>query len=122
MSIQYKWENNGLYRQFTNKICGKEILNINLSMQGDPRFDDIRYVINDFTKVIEFDFSDLDIKKITVMDNAASISNPNIKNALVSTHEPLLVWIKIYCEIMESSPYECEIFDTVDDAYRWVSE
>ena len=122
MSMQYKWEKNGLYRQFTNKICGEEVLNINLNMQGDSRFDDIRYVINDFTKIVDFDFSDIDIHKISAVDNAASKSNPNIRIALVSTLEPLLVWIKLYCEKMKDSPYECEIFNNIDDAYKWVSE
>lgn len=122
MTVQYKWENKGLCRHFTDKIIGEEVLKMNLKLQGDSRFDDLRYVINDFTEIIDFDFSDIDIQKISVMDQAASKSNPHINIALVSTHEPLLVWIKLYCESMKGSLYKCEIFDHIDDAYKWVAE
>ena len=122
VTVQYKWEEKGLCRQFTNKISGEEVLKMNLKLQGDSRFDDIRYVINDFTEIVDFDFSDIDIQKISVMDQAASMSNPNIKIAIVSTLEPLLVWIKLYCESMKGSPYKCEIFDHIDNAHKWASE
>ena len=122
MSHLNKWESNGLYRGFSNKITGEEVLKINLDIQGDPRFDDIRYVINDFTGIVDFDISDSDIEKIVAMDNAASKSNPKIKIALISIFEPLLVWINNYCDAMQGSRYECKIFDNTQDAYKWVSE
>ena len=117
-----KWEDKGLYRQFTNNVTGREVLNINLTIQGDPRFDDIKYVINDFTQITDFDFSDIDIKRLVVTDNAAAKSNPNLKIALILTLEPLLEWANLYCEYMKDSPYICEIFDNISDARKWVSK
>ena len=111
-----------IYRKFTNHVSGKEVLNINLTIQGDPRFDDIKYVINDFTQIIDFDFSDMDIQKIMVTDNAAAKSNPNLKIALILTLEPLLEWANLYCEYMKDSPYTCAIFDNIPDAKKWISK
>ena len=122
MSVEYKWESKGLCRVFTDTINGDEVLGDNLKLQGDIRFDNIKYVINDFTEVVDFDFSDLDVTKISVNDNVASQSNPYLKIALISTHEPLLVWLRLYCESMEGSLYKSKIFDNADDAYEWVSE
>jgi len=116
------WENKGLYRKFENKISGEEVLTSNLTIQGDPRFDDIRYVINDFTQIVDFEVSGADINIIAATDNAAAISNPSIKIAIVSTHDPLLAWIKHYCEIMKDAPFECKIFDNINDTYKWVSD
>jgi len=121
LTIKYKWEEEGLYRKFTDKINGDEILDDNLKLQGDVRFDDIRYVINDFTQIRDFDFSVLDVKKVAVNDEVASLSNPKIKIALISGYEPLLKWLKLYSESMEGSLYKCGIFDNSDDAYKWVS-
>lgn len=116
------WEKKGLYRKFENKINGEEVLTSNLTIQGDSRFDDIRYVINDFTQIIDFEVSSTDINVIAATDNAASISNPNIKIAIVSSHEPLLTWIKHYCGIMKDAPFDCKIFDNINDTYKWVAE
>lgn len=121
MTVEYSWEATGLYRHFTNKINGQEVLNDNLNLQGDSRFDDIKYVINDFTDIADFDFSDIDIQKISITDKVASISNPTIKIAIITTIESLLVWIELYCKSMEGSLYDCKIFDNSEDAYKWVS-
>ena len=117
-----KWEGKGLYREFKDNITGREVLNINLTIQGDPRFDNIKYVINDFTQIADFYFSDIDIKLLAVTDNIAAKSNPRLKIALIVTLEPLLKWADSYCEHMKGSPYICEIFDNISDAEKWVSK
>jgi len=113
------WEDAGLYRVFKDKISDDEVLKSNLSIQGDERFDCIKYVINDFTKMTDFEISDTGIHKIAAIDNVAAISNPNIKIAIVSTHEVFLSWVSLYVETMKGSPFECQIFDDVDSAYDW---
>jgi len=121
LTVKYKWEATGLYRIFTGKINGNEVLGDNLKLQGNARFDDIKYVINDFTQIVDFDFYDLDVQKISINDKVASKSNPYIKIALISAHEPLLKWLRSYADSMEGSIYKCDIFDNTDDAYKWVT-
>lgn len=116
-----KWEDCGLYREFKDSITGKEVLDLNLDIHGDPRFDNIKYVINDFTKVNDFDFSDMDINLIAITDNVATLSNPRLKIALIVTLQPLMKWADSYCEHMKGSLYETKIFDNLSDAKKWVS-
>ena len=116
-----KWEDSGLYREFKDSITGKEVLDLNLDIHGDPRFDNIIYVINDFTKVNDFEFSDMDIKLIAVTDNVATLSNPRLKIALIVTLQPLIKWADSYCEHMKGSLYKTKIFDNLSDAKKWVS-
>ena len=120
MTHQLVWEENGLYRKFTDKISGNEVLNSVLKIQSDPRFDKIRYVLNDFTEISDFEVSETDIKRIVSVDNAAALTNANIKIAIVATNEPLLQWIQYYCDRLEKSPYEVKVFSYIDDAYRWI--
>lgn len=122
MAYQNIWEEKGLCRIFTDKISGEEILTSNLSLHGDPRFDGIKYVINDFTKITEFEVSDLDITKIVIVDNVAAVSNSYLKIAIVAMLDPLLIWVQLYLERMQDSTFECAIFDNLNDAYKWVSE
>lgn len=121
MSHHNKWEESGLYRKFTNIINGDEILNSNLSIHGDARFNDITYVINDFTQISGFEINNSDITKIATFDNVASLSNNHLKIAVVATLDSLLSWINLYCDKMHGAPYECKIFTNTDDAYVWVS-
>jgi len=122
MSHQNTWEEHGLYRKFNDKISGEEILTSNLSIHGDARFDNIRYVINDFTDVVEFEAAEIDVLKISTIDNVAARSNSYLKIALVATSGPLLRWIHQYCKQMQDSPLECEVFETVNSAYQWASK
>ena len=117
-----KWEDKGLYREFKDHITGKEVLELNLTIQGDSRFDNLKYVINNFTQITDFDFSDIDIKLIAITDDVAALSNPRLKIALIVTLEPLLKLADSYCEYMKDSPYICEIFDNLNDAKKWVSK
>lgn len=123
MSYENRWEGQGLYRLYTDKISGKEVLESNLSIQGDSRFDDIRFIVNDFTNITEFEISEYDISKIVAIDNAAAKSNANIKIAIAATNADLLEWIRLYSEKMENSLYKnIRVFDTVDEAYKWARE
>ena len=114
------WEEKGLYRVFSGKISGEEVLQSNLDTHGDPRFDDLRYVINDFTQVSDFEVTESDIEIIAVVDDVAVLSNPKIKIALVVTLRSLLEWVGLYCEKMEDATYICGIFSTVEEARQWV--
>jgi len=121
LPYQNKWEHKGIRRVFTNKTSGKEIFWANLDLQKDSRFDDVNYVINDFTKLVDFEVSETEVDMITGSDDAASIKNTNIKIAIVATLEPFLVWVELYLEMMRNSPFECKVFSNVNDAYKWIS-
>ncbi len=121
MKLENIWEARGLYRVFSGKVTASEILSSNLVLQGDSRFDDLKYVINDFTQSSEFIATDSDIQTIAAMDNAASISNADIKIAIITTSEPLLIWANLYCKAIQHTPYVCKIFANKNDAYAWIN-
>lgn len=122
MSHQLIWETKGLYRLFGTKVSGMEVFDSNLSIHGDERFDQIKYIINDFSHVSEFDVSNMEVLKIATVDDVASISNATLKIAIVASLESLLPWVYMYCDYMQDSPYECRHFYSLDAAQHWVSE
>lgn len=119
MAYEYIWEDNGLYRVFTGTTSGTEVLNSNLSIHGDPRFDEIDYVLNDFLSIDNFEVSDMDIKKIAHMDSVAELSKPTLKIAIITTHSELLEWVNKYLMCMKDATYICNIFSNIDDARQW---
>lgn len=122
MAYQNKWGEKGLCRIFTDKVSGDDILDANLALHGDSRFDDISYIINDFSQIVDFQLSGMDIVKVATIDNVAALSKARLKIAIVATTDAVLDWVNLYCEKMVESPYECEIFSNLDCAYQWVSK
>lgn len=121
MPYQNKWEDRGLHRTFTGKVTGSEILNSNLALHGDPRFDHIQYVLNDFLTITDFDITTKDVNTISTIDNVAAISKTRLKIAILANNIDLLKWVNAYLKMMQDSPYEAAVFSTRDDALRWVS-
>ena len=122
MSYQNIWKENVLHRTFSEKTSAKEVLDSNLLIHGDSRFDRINYIINDFTQIDDFEVTEPEVREIVAIDNAAVNSKPRLKIAIVATLQPLLEWINLYCKKMESSSYECKIFSDKDDAHEWTSK
>ena len=122
MAVSNIWEETGLYRKFTQLVTGEEIWGANLALHGDPRFDSIRYVLNDFTNIDGYKIEKIDIDAIVVMDNAAAISKPVLKIAIVVNSGPFKELTLQYQEKMKGSPYLCEIFPNVDEARLWLSQ
>ena len=120
MSYKNNWEDNGLHRKFTGKITGQEILESNLSIQGNPRFDHIKYVLNDFLSITEFEITTADVNIISTVDNVAAISKKKLKIAIVADDKNLLKWINEYLKMMQGSPYDAAVFSAYDDALNWV--
>ena len=119
MANSTQWEEQGLQRQFTGIISGDEILRSNLSLQGNEKFDQLRFIVNDFTDVTTFELTDRDIAAIASIDNVASKTNANIRIAIIVKMESLREWANLYIEKMQGSTYKCKIFDDVESASLW---
>lgn len=119
MSYLHQWNNRGLYRRFFGRISGDEILESNLKLQGDPRFDSINYIVNDFLRISDFDIDSGDIKRISAIDKAAALSNSKIKIANVVKSDSLLAMVNTYIELMKASGYQYMTFDNFEAAEIW---
>ncbi len=122
MAYSNTWEEKGLYRVFTGITSGLEVIDSNLSIHGDPRFDEIHYVLNDFTAIEGFEVSELDISLIANVDKAATMSKPILKIAIVTTCSDLLQWVEKYLQRMSDSSYTCCVFDNLEDARKWCEQ
>ena len=119
MAYLNDWGVNGIYRIFTGKISGDEIIQAVLEIEGDQRFDELDYIINDFRQVDDYIISERDITTIVKIDNNAVKMNPQIRVAIVVTLDSLQEWAKLYCQKMHNSPYECKVFSHMEEAEEW---
>ena len=116
-----KWESEGLYRKFTGKTSGDEILESNYELHADPRFKTIKYVINDFTKTTVYPVSLDHTRTYALTDDMISVTKGDLKIALVVTEPEDIALAFHYREQMKNVHFECEIFQTVEGARKWAS-
>lgn len=120
MAYTNNWESKGVYKVFSGDVDGQQALHSIVEIEADHRFDEIRYVINDFLNVTEVSATERDIALMAAIDRAASMTNPNIRIAVVTTEERVRNLAIKYSELMRGCPYQTRLFETVDAARLWV--
>ena len=121
MPYKNTWEPRGLYRKFTGKISGEEILKSNFEIHKNPKFHTISYIINDFTEVTGHSIEVIHTQVYASTDEIISYGKANLKIALVVTQDPLIALANSYRNEMIGNRFECDIFKTIEDARKWVS-
>ena len=120
MPYKHTWEPYGIYRKFDGELTGKEFLQAVQEVEGDSRFDSIRYVINDYLDTANIEISTNEVNLIAAIDNAAYISNPNIVIAQVTTNPIMEKIIAIYTQTPVKSPYLSINFSYLEEAREWI--
>jgi len=118
MAYTLQWKETGLIREFSGLIDAVEALNANLELHKHKRFDDLNYIINDFTRVTEVTISADQTQAYATSDDMVSLTKGELKIALLVTDElrPLAL---AYQQQMIDSSFSCQIFATMADAEVW---
>ena len=116
------WEPDGLFRKFTGAITGVEILKANLVLYEDPKFQNIKYVITDFTEITDHSIETAHTEVYAKTGVLISDTKGELKIALVIIQASLISLANNYRELMKDTLFECEIFKTVADARKWASD
>jgi hypothetical protein len=121
MAYTTEWETQGVLWRYSGIVDGTELINSNLDIYGDERFDQMKYQIVDLTRVSAFNVTRDEMLKIAAYDRAASLSNPFVKVAVVAKITAIKALTVLYDAENIKSPWETRIFDTVDQARAWIS-
>ncbi len=120
MAYEVIWEPSGAYKKFAGHVNDEELRLSVSRLHGDRRFDDLRYVINDFLAVESYDVTEENVMYIAAIDGAAARSNPNIRVALVVTEAQGTQLALRYA----GSPwtvYQTRIFHSAEEARAWAA-
>lgn len=114
------WEDKGVYWKYYGHVSGDEVVEASASIYGDPRFDNLHYKLVDFTDVEILDMSAEQILKIASQHDAARLSNPKIKNALISNTNTEQALIQFRDFFNERESWEVQIFENIKEANDWI--
>ena len=104
MPFTIAWEPSGTYTRFTGEVAGEEIIAHSGELQGDARFDTIRYVIADFLEA-EVSITLDQVREIAAIDAIAARSNPRIRVGIVSGGETMDAGGALYKAEHADSPW-----------------
>jgi hypothetical protein len=121
MSYILAWEERGVYSKFSGIVSGAELMQCNRDIYGDVRFDTIKYQLFDMLDTTGLAIDALDVRKVAACDNAAAITNPNVKCALVAINENAHILSEVYQSGISESPWEGLSFITIQEARAWLS-
>lgn len=115
------WTSDGLIRKFSGKITPDEILKSNLDLYSDPKFEKIKYIINDFTSIKCHTIDASHTKVYASTDDIISNTKGKYKIAIVVNENTNTHLANSYKNEMKNSYFKCEVFQSVEDAKEWVS-
>lgn len=120
MNVEIIWEPpQGVVKRHFGHLTGKDVLAANIKIEADPRFDSLRYVINDFLGCTGVSISAPEIEEIAAIDSSAAIINPNIRIAMVATLPEVIVAANAYANDALTI-YPTRVFYSMADARAWL--
>ena len=119
MSYKLKWKKNDVIIIFENDIGFEDITRANEIIYGSPKFDNMRYQIVDFQNVNNVSISKDELDVIGTLEKSATIWNNEVKIACVTTNNYIKELFSEYAKTMQSTNWECKIFDNYFAAEEW---
>jgi hypothetical protein len=120
MAYELIWESRGVVKRFMGKVSDQDMLQSVVDTEVDPRFDELRFVINDFLAMQDIAISLQVVEEISIMDSGAAFSNPRIKVAVVTTSTDVINLTTAYIN-SPLNQYPTRIFSTLDEARTWTA-
>ncbi|WP_371324475.1 hypothetical protein VX159_02820 [Dechloromonas sp. ZY10] len=122
MPFSLRWEAGGVVKHHYGHLTGSELVAGAVAVSSDPRYDRLRYIINDFRAVTSDDISLSDIEHYASLRIGAALSNRNVLSPFVATSEPGLSVARMLQQPTYRNDHPVEIFPDLDSAQAWLAQ
>ena len=120
MPCEIVWEHRGVHKQLSGHLSASEFQRSVEAIQADPRFDEIRYVINDFSAVTGHELDEQRLLELAAIQYGAQASNPQVRVVYVGADPQLARRIRSALIDSQRSLYRVALFDTLPQARDWL--
>jgi hypothetical protein len=120
MAHENTWEAQGVVKRFTGFLTATELVRATEEVGADPRFGNLRFIVNDFLSVGGNDIDEETVLHIAALHAGAAFTNPNILIAYVATDIELAALAGRVKEALFSEKHIMKAFTTMDDARAWL--
>lgn len=117
------WETEGVVTTFFGTVNIEEVFNADKEFYEDPRSDQSKYQITDFSGITAELANNVDIEKIAAFDAGCSVSIPFLKVALVTSDQHVKSLCQKYIDFSRllNSDWKFKICEDMQSARNWVS-
>lgn len=113
MPYEVVWERRGVYKRVYGDVDAPDFMRSIAETQTDPRFDMMKYSINDFLDVGAVHVTVEDLVPYAASVIGAAYSNPTVQILIVTAREDILALVRRYAAV---TPYKVEYFSTREAA------
>lgn len=120
MPYRLDWENEGVSLVYSGDVSEDDIIESNLEIYDDQRFENIRYQIVDMLNASSIAFTENAMHQVSDLDAKAASWNPGVRVAIVSASGQIDRLVRVYGNNMTDSPWETATFDGYEAARAWL--
>lgn len=124
MPYEIVWEEKGVNLIYTGDLTGTDLIAGNIDVYKHPDFNSIEYQIIDLLGIEKYPIEAQAIRRVAELDAVAYESNPKIKTVIVANRQVaigLTNMYKVHFEIAgKNGSWETELFESLDDARKWL--
>ena len=122
MSYSLTWQDSNAIMSFEGNVVFQDLYEADNIMYGDSRFDNMKYLIVDFSKTEKLELTEEETQIIAELDKGSSRWNNKIKLAVVTSDSYLIERIKPYIESMQDTEWSIKIFENIFEAKKWCTD
>jgi hypothetical protein len=119
MPYKLVWEIGGVVVEFSGDVCIRDMQKAAEQYTGDIRFDDLKLVIADYSRITSCVATPSEIEAVWVLDYGAKRSNLDVRKAVVTTNARVIDLADFYVERLGSA-FPVNIFPTQAEARSWL--
>jgi hypothetical protein len=116
------WERQGVTKRFWGAVTGEEFVRSSHEVETSPRFDDLRFIINDFSEITGHSIEEADIEKLAIIRVGSMRTNRNFRVVIVTTDSRLAAIPTAISKGSFVGTYETEAFATIALARQWLQQ
>ncbi len=124
MPYELIWEDRGVLWRFRDVVTGDELVQANLDIYSNSRFESMEYELAIFLDSVVFEASTETVRLVAELDASASKRNPKVLLAIVASQMVIRGLANLYRLQSEvaGSTWKTEFFETEEEARRWLAE
>ena len=121
MPYRLLWEDKGVVLVYLGEISDDDIIQSNLDIYEDKRFEHVRYQIVNLLESDSISFTDNAMHMVASLDAKAATWNPKVRVAIVSNSKLVDELVKIYGNGMIETPWVTEMVNDMKSARAWLT-
>lgn len=119
MSYEIDWQARGQVTRFRGHVTGAELLRYLEEIGADPRLDDIRFSITDWSEVASGDVTAKELAYFAALSAAHRLSNPRVLEVEIAP-QPRLREMVLRWQASHLAPHLVALVSTLEEAVAWV--